>query len=82
MGGWSLRKASSKLQDEETEQRPGPREPDWVEMDVKHTTLTATFSPIPTHCAPWLSLDDTVGQVPTPDKGTEREKAIFCVNCI
>lgn len=77
MGGWSLRKASSKLQDEETEQRPGPREPDWAgDGRETHNTYCHLLSHPNTLCA-MAEPDDTVGQVPTSDKGTEREN-ILC----
>ena len=68
------------LQDEETEERPGPREPDGAgDGRETHNTFCHLPSRPNTPCA-MAEPDDRVRQVPTADKGTER--GIFCVNCI
>ena len=57
MGDWSLRKTSSKLCRMKKQKRDqAPENQMGLEMDVKHTTLSATFPPVPTHRVPWLSL--------------------------
>ena len=81
MGGWSLRKASSKLCRMKKQSRDqAPENQTGLETDVKHTTLTATFSPIPTHCVPWLSLMTQWDRSQRLTKA--RKEEIFCVNCI
>ena len=68
------------LQDEETEERPGPREPDGA-GDGRETHNTFCHLPSrPNRPCAMAEPDDRVRQVPTADKGTER--GIFCVNCI
>ena len=80
MGEWSLRKASSKLcrmkkqgRDQAAENQTG------LETDMKHT-LTATFSPVPAHCVPWLSLRTECDRFQCLTEA--RKEEAFCVICI
>lgn len=81
MGDMSLRKASSKLCRMKKQGRDqAPENQTGLETDVKHTTLTATFSPVPANCVPWLSLMTECDRSQRLTKA--RKEGAFCVICI